>query len=88
MMEGAHHDQDVAVFDQLQATALDLIRDNSCWFIVAVDRELGASTLIACPEEIVSETLDAEELFRSMLRHVISAAAEELARSLIEKGEA
>lgn len=71
-------DQDPAMFEQMQAEALDIIRKHKVWFVFAVDEEMDCSVVIACPETVHSDTLTGALLYKILLGGVIQAAVDAL----------
>ena len=78
MKRGVTRNADPALFDQLQAAALNAIREHVVWFVFAVDEKLECKLMISCPENVESDTITGEQLYQILLHNVICAAAEAL----------
>jgi hypothetical protein len=78
MKKGMSREQDPAMFDQLQAEAIDALRKNVVWFVFAVDQEMKCTLAIACPERVESDQITGPELYQMLLHGVIGAACDAL----------
>jgi hypothetical protein len=87
MRRGILREQDLAMFDQLQSTAIDAIREHKVWFLLAVDEHMECTLAIACPERVISDEIDGEQLYRLLLHGVIGAATDALVESIDEEEE-
>lgn len=78
MKRGVTRNADPALFDQLQAEAINAIREHVVWFVFTVDENLDCQLMISCPERVESDTITGAQLYRLLLNGVIGTAVESL----------